>query len=744
MAITLTATDVNNDPLTFAIVTGPTNGALTGTPPNVTYTPNANYFGPDSFTFKANDGALDSNVATVSITVTPVNDPPVANDQAVTTPEDTAIAITLTGSDPDLDPLTFAIVTGPTNGALTGTPPNVTYTPNANYFGPDSFTFKANDGTVDSNVATVSITVTPVNDPPVANDQAVTTPEDTALAITLTGSDPDNDPLTFAIVTGPTNGALTGTPPNVTYTPNANYFGPDSFTFKVNDGTVDSNVATVSITVTPVNDPPVANDQAVTTAEEQSKGILLTASDLENDPLAYTVVTGPANGVLTGIVPNLIYTPNANYFGPDSFTFKVNDGVSDSNIATVSITVTPVNDPPVADAQAVITPQNTPRAIILTGSDPDLDPLTFAIVLGPTNGALSGVPPNVTYTPNANYSGPDSFTFKANDGTVDSLPATVSITVTAVNSPPVANAQAVITPEDTAIAITLTGSDLDNDPLTFAIVTGPTNGALAGTPPNVTYTPNANYFGPDSFTFKVNDGTLDSLPATVSITVTPVNDPPVITSTPVLTATVGVPYSYQVVANDPDNDPLIYSLTSPPAGMTISGAGLVSWTPALAGPQPVTVNVSDGSASAAQDFTIQVAAPFSALLYFSTASNTTAVPGVAAPYNQADVYGWDGVGFSRVFSASAAGLPVAANIDGLQVVGDLIYMSFTTDGISLPVIGAVNDEDIVIYNQATATWSIFFDGSDVGLTTTNEDVDAFTLVPGGVIISTLGEGAVPE
>ena len=272
--------------------------------------------------------------------MTPVNDPPVANDQAVTTAEDTAIAITLTGSDLDLDPLTFAIVTGPTNGALTGTPPNVTYTPNANYFGLDSFTFKANDGTVDSNVATVSITVTPVNDPPVANDQAVTTPEDTALAITLTGSDPDNDPLTFAIVTGPTNGALTGTPPNVTYTPNANYFGLDSFTFKANDGTVDSLPAAVSITVTLANDPPVANDQAVTTAEDTAIAITLTGSDLDLDPLTFAIVTGPTNGALTGTPPNVTYTPNANYFGPDSFTFKANDGTVDSNVATVSITVT--------------------------------------------------------------------------------------------------------------------------------------------------------------------------------------------------------------------------------------------------------------------------------------------------------------------------------------------------------------------------------------------------------------------
>src|SRR5205814_10592893 len=144
-----------------------------------------NYNGPDSFTFKANDGSLDSNTATVTITITAVNDAPVATDQTVTTDEDTAKAITLSATDVEGSPLTYAIVSGPAHGTLTGTAPALTYTPAANYSGPDSFTFKANDGSLDSNVATVTIAVTAVNDAPVATDQAVTTDEDTSKAITL-------------------------------------------------------------------------------------------------------------------------------------------------------------------------------------------------------------------------------------------------------------------------------------------------------------------------------------------------------------------------------------------------------------------------------------------------------------------------------------------------------------------------------------------------------------------------------
>ena len=275
------------------------------------------------------------------------NHAPVANAQSVTTAENTAKAITLTASDVDGDTLTYSVVTGPTHGALSGTAPALTYTPAANYKGADSFTFKANDGKLDSATATVTITVTAVNRPPVANAQSVTTAEDTAIAITLTASDPDGDTLTYSVVTGPAHGALTGTAPNLTYTPVANYNSSDSFTFKANDGKLDSATATVSITVTPVNDAPVANVQSVTTAQDAPKAVTLTASDVDGDALTYILVALPAHGTLGGTAPNLTYTPAVNYNGPDSFTFKANDGTVDSNVATVSITVTPLSNAPV-------------------------------------------------------------------------------------------------------------------------------------------------------------------------------------------------------------------------------------------------------------------------------------------------------------------------------------------------------------------------------------------------------------
>ncbi|PYL45937.1 MAG: hypothetical protein DMF40_14250 [Verrucomicrobia bacterium] len=468
------------------------------------------------------DSFYAGNCGQITVTIVtgaPANSPPVANSQSVTTNEDNPKAITLSGSDPNKDALTYTVTSNPSHGALSGTAPNVTYTPNVNYNGSDSFTFKVNDGQVDSADATVSITVTPVNDAPVADPQSVTTNEDTAKAITLNASDTDGNGLVFIITNNPLHGNLTGTAPNVTYTPNANYNGTDSFKFKVNDGTVDSDEAIVSITIAPVNDAPAANADSVATNEDTAKAIVLTGSDIDGDALSFSIASGPSHGTLSGTAQNVTYTPSVNYNGSDSFTFKVNDGKVDSGAATVSLTIAPVNDAPVADSQSVTTNEDTARAIVLNGSDVDGDALTYTLASNPSHGTLTGTAPNLTYSPAANYNGTDSFTFKVNDGAASSGVATVSITVSAVNDAPVANGQSITTPQNVAKSITLTGSDVDGDALTYAIVSSPSHGSLSGTPPNVTYTPATDYTGSDSFTFKVNDGRVDSAPAIVSVTV---------------------------------------------------------------------------------------------------------------------------------------------------------------------------------------------------------------------------------
>ena len=550
------------NPASVTIVTGPTNGSLsvhavTGL---VTYTPNANYNGQDSFTYTVadNDGLI-SDAATVSLTVNAVNDGPVSVDDSVSTSEDTAVDIDVLANDTDLDgtinPASVTIVTGPTNGSLsvhavTGL---VTYTPNANYNGQDSFTYTVadNDGLI-SDAATVSLTVNAVNDGPVSVDDSVSTSEDTAVDIDVLANDTDLDgtinPASVTIVTGPTNGSLsvhavTGL---VTYTPNANYNGQDSFTYTVadNDGLI-SDAATVSLTVNAVNDGPVSVDDSVSTSEDTAVDIDVLANDTDLDgtinPASVTIVTGPTNGSLsvhavTGLVT---YTPNANYNGQDSFTYTVadNDGLI-SDAATVSLTVNAVNDGPVSVDDSVSTSEDTAVDIDVLANDTDLDgtinPASVTIVTGPTNGSLSvhAVTGLVTYTPNANYNGQDSFTYTVadNDGLISDA-ATVSLTVNAVNDGPVSVDDSVSTSEDTAVDIDVLANDTDLDgtinPASVTIVTGPTNGSLSvhAVTGLVTYTPNANYNGQDSFTYTVadNDGLISDA-ATVSLTVTPVND----------------------------------------------------------------------------------------------------------------------------------------------------------------------------------------------------------------------------
>ena len=170
----LSAIDDPSDSLTYSIAQAPSHGTLSGTPPNVTYTPAPEYSGPDSFTFKASDGALDSNVATVSITVSAVNDAPVANAQGVTTDEDVAASIAVSGSDAEGSPLTYEIASQPAHGTVGLVGTTATYMPAPNYNGPDSFTFKVKDGALYSSLATVSITVASVNDNPVAASDVAT------------------------------------------------------------------------------------------------------------------------------------------------------------------------------------------------------------------------------------------------------------------------------------------------------------------------------------------------------------------------------------------------------------------------------------------------------------------------------------------------------------------------------------------------------------------------------------------
>ncbi len=545
-------TDAGGGPLNATRIAGPSRGALALNPDgSFTYTPTPGWYGDDSFTYQADDGNEYSNVATVTITVKPVDAPPVAVDDPYTTPQDTQLVVALPGvlgndTDAENEHLTAAKVTDPGQGTLVfNANGSFTYNPGAGFAGTDTFTYKANDGKQDSNIATVTITVKAPNRPPVAvDDDSYTTDEDTPLAIPAKGvltndTDADGDPLTAVKVSDPAHGTLSLSPDgSFGYTPADNWNGKDSFTYKANDGLVDSNPATVTITVNPVNDAPVAKDNSYSTHFNtalnitSTDGVLSDDTNVDGDLLTAIQVSSTFHGSLAlNADGSFTYTPNTGFSGDDTFQYKANDGSLDSNVATVTIRVYPPNVPPVANDDNYSVDEDTALdktsvdGVLSNDTDADGNPLIAVKITDPVNGVLDlHADGSFIYTPNANWNGTDSFTYQAFDGIDPSGTATVTIKVNAVNDPPVAVDDIYAMTSRGKLIVAAPGvlsndKDVEGDPLSAIKLSDPAHGTLTLNPDgSFAYAPNGGYRGSDTFTYKVNDGTADSKAATVTIT----------------------------------------------------------------------------------------------------------------------------------------------------------------------------------------------------------------------------------
>lgn len=622
--------DPDGDNLSIGSVRAAAHGTAVIVGDKIRYTPAADWTGSDSFTYLASDELGGVEVGTVYVTVNVLaNQAPAAKADSYETDQDTPLIQAAPGvlnndSDPDGDTLTAAKVSDPAHGTLTlNTDGSFTYNPNAGYTGADSFTYISNDGKQDSNTATVSITIKHVNHAPVAQDQSVATNQDTPKAITLVATDEDNDPLTYSVASQPSHGKLAGSAPDLTYTPDASYSGPDSFTFKANDGTVDSNIASVSISVNHVNHSPVAVNDSYTTDEntpltQAAPGVLSNDSDPDSDSLTAVSVRSPSNGTLTlNADGSFTYTPDDAWHGTDSFTYKAYDGSAYSNEVTVTITITGVNHAPVALPDSYRTSINTP----LTMNEPNVlsndddadngDELTAEKVSDPTHGTLEfNADGSFTYTPETDWQGMDEFTYKAFDSLAYSNVTTVTLTVTSLtNQPPTAKADRYQTDQDTPLTVDAPGvlvndSDPDGDDLTAIKAGDPSHGSLAlKADGSFLYTPNSGWHGADSFTYKACDGSLCSDEVTVSLTVLETNHAPVLAAIGNRSALVGRTLTFTVSATDADHDGLIYSLESEtPTSATIdANTGVFTWTPTTVGEYTFTIRVSDGKLPAGED-----------------------------------------------------------------------------------------------------------------------------------------------
>jgi len=595
-------TDLENDTLTATLIGDVIHGDLTFyTNGSFIYSPDSNYVGTDSFTYRAFDGVAVSNLATVHITITSANDPPTAYDDFYSTNEDTTLNVAAPGvltndTDPEGDTLTASLVDDVSHGTLNLYSNGAfQYIPETNYYGTDTFTYQAYDGYEYSNTAIVTITINSVNDPPIAYDDYYTTNEDTTLIVAEPGiltndTDPENDSLTAVLFNGVSEGTLTFySNGSFIYTPDSNYYGSDSFTYKAYDGTVVSNTATVYLTISPVNDPPVANDDDYSVNEDttltvSAPGVLQNDTDVENDALTAILITDVSHGTLSlNSNGGFMYIPDDDYYGTDTFTYQAYDGDSYSNTATVTITIIGTNDPPIANDDYYTTDEDTTLIVPEPGileNDTDLenDPLSAVLVGGVSHGNLifygNG---SFKYTPNDGYVGTDSFTYRAYDGIVVSNIATVYINIFPVNDPPIANDDYYTTDEDTTLNIDAPGvlqndTDLENDPLTTVLVDDVSHGTLnLNSDGSFDYTPDGDYFGTDTFTYRAYDGLEYSNTATVTITINAVNDPPNEPSNPNPTDGATDVSTYAILSwtgDDPEGDNVTFDIylgdTNPP------------------------------------------------------------------------------------------------------------------------------------------------------------------------------------
>jgi hypothetical protein len=618
IAVRANDTDVENDAFSVTAVTQGANGNVAINPDGtVTYTPNANFNGADAFTYTVSDGTGGSDTATVSVTVHPVNDAPDAVDDTASTDEDTAVTISVLVNDVDVDGDTLTIlgIGQGANGSVAVSGSNLIYTPNANFQGTDSFTYMADDDKDGFDTATVTVTVNAVNDAPDAVNDSASTSEDTAVTVSVLGNDTDldGDSLSISAVTQGTNGGVTISGANVIYTPNANFNGADSFTYIVSDGNGGSDTATVSLTITAANDAPDAVNDAASTNEDVAVtvSVLGNDSDLDGDSIAISAVTQGANGAVTISGSNVIYTPNANFNGADSFNYTISDGNGGSDTATVSVTINATNDAPDAVNDAASTNEDVAVTVSVLANDADLDgdSLSISAVTQGSNGTVTISGSNVVYTPNANFNGTDSFTYTVSDGQGGTATASVSVSVSAVNDPPTVVNDAAATNEDTAVIVTVIAndSDVDGDTLQVTAVTQGTQGSIAiNANDTVTYTPAPNTFGVDSFTYTVRDAANVTRTATVTVSVASLNDAPAAAADSANTregASVVIP----VLANDSDleGNPLTVTGTSTPAnGMAaVNGDGTVTYTADanFNGTDSFTYTLSDGQGGTAND-----------------------------------------------------------------------------------------------------------------------------------------------
>jgi uncharacterized repeat protein (TIGR01451 family)/LPXTG-motif cell wall-anchored protein len=598
------------------------------------YTPPNDYLGADTFTYEVSDGTA-TDTATVTISV--ANTPPAAAADAGFTATNTPVVLAVL--DNDTDPSGDAMtVTGFTNGGAGLVTVNgngtITYTPAQIFSGTDTFTYTVGDGR--GGFDTTLVTVTVLNAPPVAVADAFTAQPGVAteLPVLVNDTDANHQPLLVVGATYPGKGSLAKNPDDsvrvnpdgsITYTPLANATGTDTFSYTVSDGNGGTSTATVTVAL---NAAPLGVDDSTSTTTGTAKIIDVLGNDIdaEDDTLTVFNYSQPSHGgtVLNGN-QTITYTPDAGYFGADTFAYTVEDAVGNTSTATVTITVT--NGAPTAVADAISTGGDDHVDIDVLANDTDPNTgqtLTATLLDGPDHGTVEDLGDGVIrYTPDSGYKGTDTFTYTADDGNGGTDVGTVTVTVS--DLAPVAVADADTTTHNAPVSIAVLDNDTDGngDPLTVIAVSVPqdSGGVTRGTvtiddgDEAVTYDPPLHFAGTVTFTYTMTGGGASD---TATVTVTVANAAPVaVVDEPGIAA--GVATDIDVLANDTDVNTgqtlTVTAFTQPLHGVvTLNGDGTLNYDPddGYKGPDTFTYTVSDGHSGTAQgtvNLTVSDAAP---------------------------------------------------------------------------------------------------------------------------------------
>ncbi|ELN6870517.1 tandem-95 repeat protein [Vibrio parahaemolyticus] len=595
-----------------------------------TISPTADWNGSETLTFTATDPSGESISQTVNFTVAPVAD--IVADKA-TVVEDTPTIIKVLGNDTfegDGKVVSLDTNNGPANGTVSVNPDgSVTYTPNDNYVGKDTFTYVVTSGGV-SESTTVEVNVTPVNDAPVAKDDIATTQEDTAVTIDVLSNDTDvdGDKLSLQSASVPeAQGKVEIVDGKLVFTPAENFNGDAEIIYTVTDGQL-ADEAKVTVTVNPVNDAPTIKVDAVESITEDAVSTdtvvaTLTVRDTDTPEDQLTVsLENNSNGyfVLVGNEVKLTQT-GVDAVNNDELNLKnltisasVSDGVNPTASDSDSLVVNRVNDAPTVEnaiADQVLSEDFDTYTIDLNDVFKDSDSSLEFSVSGNDNIQISIVNGVATITPTADWNGSETLTFTATDPSGESVSQTVDFTVVPVVDIEADSADVV---EDTPTIINVLGNDTfeSTDKLvSLDAENGPKNGTvIVNNDGTVTYTPDDNYVGKDTFTYVVTSGGV-SESTTVEVNVTPVNDAPVAKDDTAITDE-DTPVTIDVLPNDNDIDGdklSIQSASVPEAqGKVEIVDGKLVFTPAenFNGQAEITYTVTDGQLTDEAKVTVTV------------------------------------------------------------------------------------------------------------------------------------------